>query len=391
MDSTLEDLVCLEPPLNSKKEYPERIGSTASDAASLISTVDLFCGVGGLTNGLAAAGIPVMLGVDIDPACNYPYSTNNDAEFLLKSVDDLTVEDFPKSFFDSRVKLLAGCAPCQPFSTYSRARSTTKPSRWTLLEHYSRLVKESRPHLVTMENVPPLRHEEVFADFVSVLESEGFRIQYSVVNCANYGVPQRRQRLVLLASRLGPIKLILPTIQEGSYKTVRDAIAHMPPLRAGEICQTDPLHQAAPLSPLNLKRIRASKPGGTWRDWEVSLRTACHLRKTGASYPSVYGRMTWDDPAPTVTTQYFGFGNGRFGHPDQDRAISLREGALLQSFPKTYAFVPAGEPVRRKHVGRLIGNAVPVNLGVAIGKSIARHVENWLHSRTSSRSNELHV
>ena len=319
----------------------------------------------------------MVLGVDNDPLCHYPYSENNDARFLLRSVETLTAGDFPMSFTGARLKLLAGCAPCQPFSTYSRGRAL-RDTRWTLLEHFARLVQEARPHIVVTENVPPLRHENVFAGFVSALRHDGYHVHYEVASCADYGVPQRRHRLVLLASRLGPLTLLPPTTPEGAYTTVRDAIIHMPPLSAGAACLMDPLHQAAPLSPLNLKRIRASAPGGTWRDWPVSLRTACHQRHTGTSYPSIYGRMTWDAPSPTVTTQFFGFGNGRFGHPEQDRAISLREGALLQGFPAGYAFVAPGKPIPRKPVGRLIGNAVPVPLAAAIGTSIVLHVGHWL-------------
>lgn len=136
----------------------------------------------------------------------------------------------------------------------------------------------------------------------------------------------------------------------------------------------DPLHQTATLSPTNLLRIRASKPGGTWRDWDPELVATCHRKRSGKTYPSVYGRMSWDEPAPTVTTQFFGFGNGRFGHPEQDRAISLREGAILQSFPKNYRFVKPGEPIHFSILGRLIGNAVPVKLGEAIGRSLVAHV-----------------
>lgn len=347
----------------------------------MIRGVDLFCGAGGLTHGLEAAGIDVRLGIDIDPACEHPYTENNSASFLLKSVEEITSADFSNAFDDASFKLLAGCAPCQPFSTYSRTWSCPSDERWNLLEHFSRLVDEIHPHLVTMENVAPLEREDVFADFVTVLEDERFELFYSVVNCADYGVPQQRQRLVLLASTLGPIQLIDPTTPKGRRMTVRKAIGDMPPLEAGDTCEDDPLHQACALSPLNLKRIRASKPGGTWRDWDKGLRAACHRKKSGKTYPSVYGRMTWADPSPTMTTQYYGFGNGRFGHPEQDRAISLREGAILQSFPKTYEFVSDGEPVYRKTIGRLIGNAVPVKLGAAIGTSIALHVAERLDSR----------
>lgn len=364
----------------SKKNQQERKAKRRENTA-WIHGIDLFCGAGGLTRGLEKAGIDVRLGIDTDPACEYPYTENNGASFLLKPVEDITSEDFSYAFDGAPFKLLAGCAPCQPFSTYSQTWSCPSDERWYLLEHFSRLVEEARPHLVTMENVPPLEREDVFSDFVAVLEDEGFHVFHDVIDCTDYGVPQQRQRLVLLASTLGPIELIGPTTPGGRRETVRKAIGNMPPLEAGEGCEHDPMHQACELSPLNLKRIRASEPGGTWRDWDKGLRAACHRKRSGKTYSGVYGRMTWDDPSPTMTTQYYGFGNGRFGHPEQDRAISLREGAILQSFPKTYKFVRKGDPVSRKVIGRLIGNAVPVKLGTAIGKSIVRHVDEWLDSQ----------
>ena len=358
----------------SKKNQRKKI------AKSIIGA-DLFCGVGGLTRGLKAAGIDMRLGIDIDPACEYPYIENNKTSFLLKSVEEVTAADFLDIFDDAPFKLLAGCAPCQPFSTYSQGWSCPSDSRWNLLSHFSRLVQHIQPDLVTMENVPRLAREKVFSDFVDVLENEGFEVFYDIVNCADYGVPQQRQRLVLLASKLASIDIIGPTTPEDCYVSVKNAIGNLRPLEAGESCKNDPLHQACALSSLNLKRIRASKPGGTWRDWDKFLRANCHKKPSGKTYPSVYGRMTWEQPAPTVTTQYYGFGNGRFGHPEQDRAISLREGAMLQSFPKTYKFIPKGQPICKKIIGRLIGNAVPVKLGMAIGESIVRHVEKWLKIR----------
>ena len=345
--------------------------------SAVIKGVDLFCGAGGLTKGLEASGVDVALGVDIDPDCEYPYDTNNNAQFLLKSVDELTADDLDVAFGGARYTLLAGCAPCQPFSTYQQGRSGPDDERWNLLQQFGRLVKDSKPTLVTMENVPRLENQDVFAAFVEGLEEDGFHVSHAVVNCADYGVPQQRNRLVLLASRLGPITLIAPTTPEHRRKTVRQAIEGLPKLEAGEVWATDPMHQACELSPLNLERIKASKPGGTWRDWDDELVADCHKKASGKTYPSVYGRMTWDDPAPTMTTQYYGFGNGRFGHPEQDRAISLREGAILQSFPRTYKFVPSKAPIYRKSIGRLIGNAVPVNLGKAIGKSLILHVQEY--------------
>jgi DNA (cytosine-5)-methyltransferase 1 len=146
------------------------------------------------------------------------------------------------------------------------------------------------------------------------------------------------------------------------------------PLRAGESDPRDSLHTACRLSQLNLRRIRASSPGGTWRDWNAALVATCHRRNSGETYPGVYGRMEWDAPAPTITTQSFGYGNGRFGHPEQDRAITLREAAMLQTFPDTYRFLPQGDRVRFSTLGRLIGNAVPVRIGEAVGRTFLDHL-----------------
>ena len=161
-----------------------------------------------------------------------------------------------------------------------------------------------------------------------------------------------------------------------SIATVRQVIGSLPAIRAGESHPEDGLHMAPALSTLNLSRIKVSIPGGTWRDWPIELLASCHKKATGATYPSVYGRMEWDRPAPTITTQCFGYGNGRFGHPEQNRAISLREAAMLQTFPKTYAFSPEGTPVKFSRMGRLIGNAVPVRLGEVIAKSLVNHVRS---------------
>lgn len=338
-----------------------------------ICAVDLFCGAGGLTRGLEKTGIKVALGIDLDPVCEYPYTRNNSAKFLLKSVDDVTKTDISAAFGDAKIRLLAGCAPCQTFSTYNQ-KADSSDKRWWLLKQFSRLIDETSPELITMENVPGLLEHSVFNKFVKNLKKNGYKVSYKVLNCVEYGLPQHRNRLVLLASRLGDIEILDPEVFKKKPKTVRDAIAKFPSLKAGEEDEKDKLHQCSVLSELNLKRIKVSKPGGTWRDWPKALVADCHKKPTGKTYPSVYGRMSWDEPAPTITTQFFGFGNGRFGHPEQNRAISLREGATLQSFPKNYRFTPPGKPVSIKVLGRLIGNAVPVVLGEVIGKSILRHV-----------------
>lgn len=339
---------------------------------SQIACIDLFCGAGGLTHGLIMEGIPVVAGIDVDEACRFPFEANNRARFIKKDVKNVTPAELKKLYGDAEVRVLAGCAPCQPFSAYSQRYDTLTSPRWPLLYQFARLVKSVRPDVVTMENVPLVEKHAVFDDFVATLQRLGYNVWRDVVDCTQYGLPQTRRRMVILASAIGSIELISPTHKKP--RTVKDAIGNLPPIEAGGADKDDALHASSKLSDLNLKRMRASRPGGTWRDWPKHLVTECHRRETGHTYPGVYGRMTWDDPSPTITTQYYGFGNGRFGHPEQDRAISLREGAILQGFPKRYAFVPDGDPVHFKALGRMIGNAVPVTLGKIIGRSIVRHL-----------------
>ncbi len=338
--------------------------------------IDLFCGAGGLTYGLQKAGINVVAGVDIDPKCEYPFEFNNDSDFYLKSVDEIKKAEMQGWFGSAEVKILAGCAPCQPFSTYSQGPRGRQDDKWKLLYEFQRLIKEVKPDIVTMENVPQLINFEVFDEFVSSLRDMKYYVSYQVVECEKYGLPQTRKRLVLLASKLGEIQLVKPTHNSPDrYKTVRDVIKSQPILRAGKTSSRDRLHRSATLSEMNVKRIKASKPGGTWRDWPNTLLADCHKKESGNTYVSVYGRMEWDKPSPTMTTQFYGFGNGRFGHPSQNRAISLREGAILQSFPSNYQFTSPEEEPEFRVVGRLIGNAVPVRLGQIIGKSIMKHID----------------
>lgn len=348
-----------------------------------IEAIDLFCGAGGLTHGLVRAGVDVKLGIDVDPACEYPYTQNNDADFLLESVENVGGDDLNGRYSDGAVRLLAGCAPCQTFSTYNRKACPTD-RRWWLLLEFGRLIDETEPDLVTMENVPGLEKQKVFSQFVTHLKEKGYFVHHEIVDCALYGLPQRRRRLVLLASRFGEPKLLSPEEFGAESKDVRDVIGDLPPLKHGESDPNDPLHKCSALSDLNMRRMKASRPGGTWRDWieqgMEDLVAECHRKSSGKTYPGVYARMKWDEPAPTMTTQFYGFGNGRFGHPEQDRAISLREGAIFQGFPEDYEFVRPGEPVEMKKVGRMIGNAVPVTLGEAIGRSLVEHVRVLGHA-----------
>lgn len=338
------------------------------------SVVDLFCGAGGLTHGFRLEDYSVKAGIDIDEDCRFAYEYNNGAPFLTKDVSSLTVDDLAPLFTPGEPRILVGCAPCQPFSSYNQKNEDPK---WKLVEKFGELITSLLPDVVSMENVPRLmnfKNGDVIAKFVETLEANGYAVDHRIVFAPDYGVPQRRSRLVLLASRRGPISLEPPIRTPEDYPTVEDAIGELNPLVAGAIDPDDPLHRASRLSPKNLQRIKASKPGGSWRDWDEDLRAKCHRVETGDGYSSVYGRMTARDPAPTITTQFFGFGNGRFGHPDQDRGLSLREGAILQSFPPDYAFVPPGDPIQFKKFGRMIGNAVPVLLGRAIARTIKAHL-----------------
>lgn len=345
-----------------------------------IKAVDLFCGVGGLTHGLAQAGVEVVAGFDIDATCRYPYEANNGARFYERDVAELSASDLACHLAGADVTMIAGCAPCQPFSTYSQSgRSKKRADDWQLVETFGRLVKEVQPDLVTMENVPQLLDHPVFDQFLANLE--GYAVEWSVVQAVRVGIPQTRKRLVLLASRLGSEELVLPQ-DDAKVRTVREAIGGLRPIEAGAADPLDRLHVASRLSATNLERIRHSMPGGTWRDWPSELQAACHQKASGETYPSVYGRMSWDEASPTITTQCFGYGNGRFGHPEQDRAISLREAAILQTFPPDYEFVAPGEPVRFSVLGRLIGNAVPVRLGEVVGRTMILHASRYAQSRS---------
>lgn len=344
-----------------------------------IAAVDLFCGIGGLTCGLKKAGVNVVAGIDIDETCEYAYRSNNHTNFIAKNIVDVTGEEIEKLYPENASKILVGCAPCQPFSKYTQRyrKEGHKDEKWKLLYQFQRLVDSIKPLIVSMENVPELIDEDVFFDFVRSLQMKGYYVSYSIVYCPDYGVPQSRKRLVLLASLLGNIQIIPPLYSPDKYITVRKAIGKLPKLEDGGKDEKDVIHCCSKLSKTNKERIKASVPGGTWMDWSEELRLKCHKKETGKGYGAVYGRMKWDEPSPTITTQFYGYGNGRFGHPEQDRALSFREGAILQSFPKNYRFAKKNEKIKRRELGVHIGNAVPVKLGEAIGITIINHLVQY--------------
>lgn len=342
-------------------------------------TIDLFCGIGGLSYGLKKAGFKVVAGIDSDQTCKYAYEANVKGEFIGANIKDIKGEDLLKKYWNEQegIKVLVGCAPCQPFSTHSnKIKEKEKSEKWGLLGEFLRLIEETSPQIISMENVPNLSNQQIFKEFVSKLEEFGYSISYQNVYCPDYGIPQKRRRLVLLGSKLGEIKLIEKTHTPDQYVSVKEIIGNLPPINSGETCQSDSLHKTTKLNDLNYARIKASKPNGTWLDWDEELRLECHKKASGKSYKSVYGRMSWNEPSPTITTQFYNYGTGRFGHPEQDRALTVREAALLQTFPIDYKFSePSGE-IHFTKTGTHIGNAVPVDLGLVVGKSIKKHLKD---------------
>lgn len=360
--------------ISTKQKTQKRRGRLPS-----IEVVDLFCGIGGLSYGMKSKGLRILAGFDLDETCKFAYETNNNAKFIVKDIKTVTSKEVNSLYSKNAIKVLAGCAPCQPFSSYAFKNKRKDPNKYDLLYQFGELVRGVHPDIVTMENVPAIssfRLKPVLSDFISLLESEGYCVSYEVVYCPNYGIPQTRKRLVLLASRLGKISLIEPTHQKDKYVTVRDTIGELPHLRDGETCKTDPLHKCRGLSPLNLLRIAATPCGGGWKDWPKDLLLECHKKDGGKSFGSVYGRIKWDEPAPTMTTECTSIGSGRFGHPEQNRAISVREAALLQTFPITYKFFQNEKDVSMAKASRYIGNAVPPKLGAVIAESIKKHIRN---------------
>lgn len=344
-----------------------------------IEILDLFCGVGGLTCGLKKAGLDVLAGFDLDKTCKYAYEINNNVTFVEANIREVTANEVNKYYSKNAIKVMVGCAPCQPFSQMQfkkcKDHNYVRNDKYDLLLEYGRLINECLPDIVSMENVPRIKDTDVYQEFLKILKDNNYYIDAKVVYCPEYGIAQNRRRFVLVASKLGDIELIKPTHAKNNIPTVKDIIGKLPEVESGEKNDIDPLHVTAKLSIRNLNRIKLSKPGGTWKDWPFDLRCKCHQVDSGQTYTSVYGRMEWDKIAPTMTTQFYCYGTGRYGHPEQDRALTLREGAMLQSFPENYQFIDPNKTFSLKDIARHIGNAVPVRLGEVIGMSIKKHVE----------------
>lgn len=356
--------------------YAEGDQGRAMNANSRVVLADFFAGCGGTARGFADVGIKPVLAMDWDEDAAATYRLNfPETKFIERDILHLTADEAEEALPPSgeSIRLFAGCAPCQPFSGH-RHEPTASDNRSFLLLEFLRFVKALAPELVFVENVPGMQRlstsQGPLAEFVAEL-SRTHDVSVATISSADYGVPQTRRRLVLLASRLGPIELPGPTHgpQGGlPHPTVRDWIGPLPPIAAG---QDDPAfsnHRAMRLSALNLERIRATPEGGDRRNWPRRLWPYCHRGGFGG-HTDVYGRLSWDSPAPTLTTKCLSYSNGRFGHPSQDRALSAREAARLQTFPDSFQFT--GSLTAQ---GKQIGNAVPVVLAQHFGRHILNHI-----------------
>jgi DNA (cytosine-5)-methyltransferase 1 len=333
--------------------------------------IDFFCGAGGLTRGFLDAGIRVVAGLDINENCRRTYESNNKpAKFLACDLRKIRRQDLDRYIGNIPCDELvfAGCAPCQPFS---KQRREVDGRGKTLLSHFGRLVSEFHPGFVVIENVPgivKLPGNSTYRRFIRQLRSLGYEVSAGVIDAKFFGVPQTRRRWIVIASRFAKPELPIPThgVEGKPFITVRDAIKHFPRIEAGEQSVTVPNHRAASIAPNNIRRLKATPPdGGTRKEWPNELVLDCHRGKY-PGHTDVYGRMRWDAPAPTLTCKCYSISNGRYGHPEQHRAISLREAARLQSFRDNYVFYGKTQ----EEVGTQIGNAVPVNLAQHLAKTL---------------------
>ncbi|MDE2730433.1 MAG: DNA cytosine methyltransferase [Bacteroidota bacterium] len=350
---------------------------------------DFFSGCGGASRGFEDAGMEVVYALDWDPDARRSFSWNFPRTYIegqdIRRIHEDAIAQFVKAKPHSPV-LFCGCAPCQPFTSHrTRQPSRQDDQRVELLLEFLRFVRKWKPDIVFVENVPGIQdisaESEPLRTFLNGLKQAGYaKPACKSVSMKWYGVPQGRRRFLLLASRHGKISIPPgthgPNSPNPSFATVKDYIGALPPIKAGETHPRIPDHRAAELSALNLKRIQATPEGGGNMDWPPNLRLRCHRKING--YSDVYGRMAWDRPAPGLTTRCISYSNGRFGHPDQHRAISIREAACLQTFPMDFHF--AGNMNSK---ARQIGNAVPVLLADVVG----RHIEAHLFNRGGSADN----
>lgn len=359
-----------------------------NDKHKNIAVFDFFCGCGGTSWGLQNAGLDIAFSLDIDPDAKNTFVRNfPETIFCDKSITKLTASDLQPTIdkHKNSYKLFCGCAPCQPF-TKQNTESPKHDTRKNLLSEFGIIIEKFKPDFVFVENVPGLqkvpKHKSgPFPAFKNLLEQMNYHITYGVVAAQDYGAPQLRRRFVLLASKHGEINIPVPThgkYRNNPYKTVRDAIQGLPTIAAGETYKNPIVlnHRAAKLSELNMTRIKASDlDGGGRNNWPKDLWPECYTRtnengKTYSGHTDCYGRLWWDKPATGLTTRCISYSNGRFGHPEQDRAISVREAARLQGFDDDFEFTG-----NLASMARQIGNAVPVDLSFAMGIQFLKHIK----------------
>ncbi len=336
--------------------------------------IDFFCGAGGMTEGMKMAGMKVLAGIDIDEECRGTYEANHpEARFFLKDIKELRRTFLEKECGIERnddTLVFIGCSPCQYWSTLNTDRGSSTKTRG-LLDEFWRFVSYYRPGYVVIENVPGIQRREAESGldkFCRRLDRQGYTIAAGILNAKNYGVPQSRKRFVLIASR---IKQSISLPQPDKETNLADFIGihnGFPMLQSGHRDDNDFMNTVSDLSEKNLRRLKLTpKNGGTRKAWkdDPELQLDAYKGKDD-SFRDVYGRLRWDKPASTITTRFNGISNGRFAHPEEDRGLSLREGATLQTFGTDYFFECKGATAASK----LIGNAVPPQLAYRIAKCI---------------------
>jgi len=340
--------------------------------------IDFFCGAGGMTCGLREAGIEVIAGVDFDPQCKDTYEANNKgSKFVEANIKELPSDYFEKEFSvakDDDNLIMIGCSPCQYYSIINTSKNKSKESKDLLID-FQKFIEYYKPGYVLVENVPGIvtNKESVLSKFKDFLESEsmGYKVEYRIINMCDYGIPQTRKRFSLIANRVGK-DIIFPK-KDDKKAIVSDFIGvknGFPKIPAGHKDDSEFQHSVSKLSEISLRRLQKTQHNGgsrlSWKD-DSELQLKCFVGKDDI-FKDTFGRMWWDKPAPTITTKFFSVSNGRFAHPDEDRAISLREGATLQTFDKNYVFKAKSITVN----ARLIGNAVPPEYARRLGEIIVK-------------------
>lgn len=336
--------------------------------------IDFFCGGGGMTCGLSQAGIHVIAGVDFDKNAQATYEYNNpDSTFIHKDIRRLHSDYFERNFGIQRNDdhlILVGCSPCQYYSIINTDRTKSELSKMLLL-NFARFVEYYKPGYVLVENVPGIvtNKESVLPQFLKKLAKMDYKVATDIVDMSHYGVPQSRRRFSLIATRLNH-DISLPA-KDNQVHTVADVLGErngFPKITAGHRDSTPFAHTTAGLSDICLHRLAATPHNGgdrmSWKD-DPNLQLPCYIGKD-ENFRDTYGRIWWDRPSPTITTKFFSISNGRFAHPDEDRALSIREGATLQTFPKDYEFKTNSIAA----AARIIGNAVPCEYARRLGKTI---------------------